>query len=268
MEMNEFKEFCKEQPDKQNILDIFKGKWVCKVPEKSGLSTGGKVSAFEDERIRWLLDSYGQLEGASVLELGPFEAGHTYMLSKLGAGKIVSIEANVSSFLKCLCIKEVFAMNNVEFLLGDFKDFLVDCESKFDLILASGVLYHMPDPLGLLKQVCRVSDNLFLWTHYIDVDFLAGETNGDGRFGPLRKTSFENLEYEFSEQTYEYGVSDDQFCGGLEKGTKWLTQDSIFSALRHFGHREITVGLDEYNHGNGPSMCCFSQTAESSPANR
>ena len=57
MKTNEFREFCRARPDKQNILDVFKGKWICEVPVESGLSTGGKVNAFEDARIEWLLDA-------------------------------------------------------------------------------------------------------------------------------------------------------------------------------------------------------------------
>ena len=73
MKTNEFREFCRARPDKQNILDVFKGKWICEVPVESGLSTGGKVNAFEDARIEWLLDAYGEVRGKSILELGPFE---------------------------------------------------------------------------------------------------------------------------------------------------------------------------------------------------
>ena len=32
------------RPDKQNMLDVFKGKWICEVPVEGGLSTGGEVA--------------------------------------------------------------------------------------------------------------------------------------------------------------------------------------------------------------------------------
>jgi hypothetical protein len=259
--VKEFKEFSISQPERQNILDIFRDKWICEVPKDSGLTTGGNILAFEDKRIRWLVDTFGKLEGASVLELGPFEAGHTYMLSKRGVAKIVSIEASVSSLLKCLCIKEVFGMNNVEFLLGDFNSFLEKCESKFDLILVSGVLYHMADPIKLLKHACSVANNLFLWTHYLEKEIPLVKANEGGRFGPLTTTNFENLEYEFSEQRYKYDVADDKFCGGIERTSKWLTMDSIFRALKYFGHQNLKIGPHEPNHVNGPAMSCFSQIA-------
>ncbi|MAN37267.1 MAG: hypothetical protein CMI21_06550 [Opitutae bacterium] len=259
METNEFREFCRARPDKQNILDVFKGKWICEVPVESGLSTGGKVHAFEDARIEWLLDAYGEARGKSILELGPFEGGHTYMLSKLDPSLIISIEANVSCFLKCLCIKEAFDLRNVEFRLGDFNEYLPTCERRFDLVVASGVLYHSSDPMALLESVCRVSDNLFIWTHYADPDRMETNPNLKKKFGPLQGGSFGGLDYEFFEQTYQYGVTDEEFCGGTGKTSRWLTKDAIVSALRHFGHKEVRYGPDDVNHPNGPSACLFSR---------
>tara|TARA_B100000405_G_C16662781_1_gene402732 strand:+ start:451 stop:1110 length:660 start_codon:yes stop_codon:yes gene_type:complete len=217
------------------------------------------VHAFEDARIEWLLDAYGEARGKSILELGPFEGGHTYMLSKLDPSLIISIEANVSCFLKCLCIKEAFDLRKVEFRLGDFNEYLPTCERRFDLVVASGVLYHSSDPMALLESVCRVSDNLFIWTHYADPDRMETNPNLKKKFGPLQGGSFGGLDYEFFEQTYQYGVTDEEFCGGTGKTSRWLTKDAIVSALRHFGHKEVRYGPDDVNHPNGPSACLFSR---------
>ena len=181
------------------------------------------------------------------------------MLSKLDPTQIISIEANVSCFLKCLCIKEALDLNNVEFRLGDFNEYLPSCERRFDLVLASGVLYHSSDPMSLLESVCRVSDNLFIWTHYADPDRMESNPNLKNKFGPFKRDSFRGLDYGFFEQTYQYGVTDEEFCGGTGKTSRWLTKDAIVSALRHFGHKELRYGPDDANHPNGPSTCLFSR---------
>ena len=46
---------------------------------------------------------------------------------------------------------------------------------RFDLVWASGVLYHMSDPIGFLESVSRVSDCIFIWTHYVDADEMPQE---------------------------------------------------------------------------------------------
>lgn len=86
----------------------------------------------------------------TVLELGPLEAGHTYMLEKMGARSIVAVEANSRAYLKCLIVKELFELKRAKFLLGDFVAYLKNNTRHFDLCLASGVLYHMQNPAELL----------------------------------------------------------------------------------------------------------------------
>src|SRR5205085_12295967 len=55
-----------------------------------------------------------------------------------------------------------------EFLLGDFALYLQSCRERFDMVFASGVLYHMEDPLALIRDIARVTDRCFIWTHYFD----------------------------------------------------------------------------------------------------
>ncbi len=78
------------------------------------------------------------------------------MLQKAGARSVVAVEANTRAFLKCLCTKELFGLDRVEFLLGDLVAYLNEERSKFDAVIASGVLYHMTDPVDLLKILRRL----------------------------------------------------------------------------------------------------------------
>src|SRR4029078_11707063 len=102
------------------MVDVFKGEWSSKFPARSGLiSTPGHAALFEDARIQWLSDSIGGFSGKRVLELGPVETGHTYMMHEGGAKSITAVEANSRSLLKCLCVKEVFNLDRAQFLYGD-----------------------------------------------------------------------------------------------------------------------------------------------------
>jgi hypothetical protein len=72
-----------------------------------------------------------------------------------GAAHITSIESNTRAFLKCLIVKN--ALNfDVDLRLEDFRPFLATCRETYDLVLASGVLYHMTDPVQLLTDMARV----------------------------------------------------------------------------------------------------------------
>lgn len=171
--VNALDNYVASMPSPQNALDIFKGEWASKLPEPlSGLSAG-PLPLFEDPRIEWINTQLDNIEGMTVLELGPLEAGHTYMLERFGATKIVAIEANTRAYLKCLLIKELLELKRVSFLCGDFIDYLRANQKRFDICVASGVLYHMLNPVELIALAAKVSDRLFLWTHYYDQKIIA-----------------------------------------------------------------------------------------------
>ena len=103
--MNILDSYIKNEPNNQNVLDIFKGEWSSHLPEEYGLDTQpGFANLFEDDRVVWVEEIFGNFMNWKVLELGPLEGGHSYMLLNKAAGKVVSIEANTRAFLKCLCI--------------------------------------------------------------------------------------------------------------------------------------------------------------------
>ncbi len=155
-------------PSPQNALDIFKGEWASQLPAPLEVLKAGSAKLFEDSRIEWSVKQLAEVEGKSVLELGPLEAGHTYMLERLGAASIVSIEANTRAYLKCLIVKELLQLKRAQFLCGDFVKYLRANQTKFDICLANGVLYHMRNPAELIALVAKASNHIILWTHYYD----------------------------------------------------------------------------------------------------
>ncbi|HOD48200.1 MAG TPA: hypothetical protein PKK58_12570, partial [Opitutaceae bacterium] len=124
--MSDFPNFFLQAPTAQNALDLFKGEWSTRLPDATGLvASTGPVRACEDYRVHWFEKHIpGGYAGKRVLELGPLEAGHSYMLQHAGAAKVVAIEAAARAYLKCLVMKETFALDRVEFRLGDFIPYL------------------------------------------------------------------------------------------------------------------------------------------------
>ena len=83
--------YVKSAPSVQNTLDIFPGEWASKLPGDLSLLNAGQSGLFEDARITWAVEQLGGVTGQTILELGPLEAGHTYMLEKLGAASITAV---------------------------------------------------------------------------------------------------------------------------------------------------------------------------------
>ena len=242
-------------PSTQTMLDIFQGEWSSRLPDHLQLNTQPATARlFEDDRIAWAEENLGSFAGLNILELGPLEGGHSYMCQSRGAARVVAIEANTRAFLKCLVIQNALKLERVEFLLGDFMPFLESHDEKFDLILASGVLYHMQEPLRLLELIARVADRVFLWTHYYDHEIIVGRRDLRRRFDRPGHCNYSGESYECAQQWYRQSLKWAGFCGGSRPSSVWLTRESLFTALRRFGFQELSIGFDQPDHPNGPAV--------------
>jgi len=248
------------EPSDQNVLDIFKGQWSSRLPDDFGLVTKpGTARSFEHSLVVWAEETLGSFSNWNILELGPLEGGHSYMLQSRNAKKVTSVEANTRAFLKCLCIKEILKLDRVEFKLGDFMSFLENHNSQYDMVFASGVLYHMEEPIRLLELVSRATDRLFIWTHYYDQGRILNRAELKHKFKPVSSIEYDGVSYEYSTQSYKESLDWLGFCGGPKPVSKWLTRDSIIKALRQFGFADIQINFDHPDHPNGPAFALCAQ---------
>lgn len=240
-------------PSVQNVADLFDGEWSAALPAESGVEVrAGRVPLFDDVRIAWAEQELGGFADRRVLELGPLEAGHTYMLHQRGAREVVAIEANRRAFLKCLCVKELYNLSRAHFLLGDFVKYLAEKKPKFDVAIASGVLYHMMEPIRLLDLLSQSADRLFIWTHYYDASRIADKLAY--KFGEPYAVQHDGRSYEAVDYGYKEALDWAGFTGGMEPGSRWLTRDSIVGFLRDAGYKNIKIRFDQPDHVNGPAF--------------
>jgi hypothetical protein len=213
-------------PSAENALDIFKGEWTSKLPGEWARFAAGHIPLFEDNRVPWGIEQVGGVAGKTVLELGPLEGGHTYMLERNGAASIAAVEAHTRGYLKCLVVKELLELRRARFLCGDFVQHLRTAPGPFDFCLASGVLYHMRDPVELLALVARADGSGFPHTLY--------------------------------RHEYRESLTFDRFCGGTAPFSQWMSRADILACLRHLGWTDIRVNFEVPDHPNGP---CFAVVA-------
>lgn len=258
--MNILDAYVNSLPSKQNVLDLFDGEWSSELPGSIGLKTRpGTAGLFQDGRVSWAEQVLGGFSGRSILELGPLEGGHSYMFQSAGANQVVAVEANSRAFMKCLCIKEVLNLNKVQFLLGDFMQFLEANTSRFDIIFSSGVLYHMQDPVRLLDLVSRFTDKVYVWTHYHDGEVIGANAQLSHKFEPLKVSEYNGFSYQSSVQSYKDSLNWVGFSGGPKTTSRWLTRDSILDALKHFGFTDVQINFEQPDHPNGPAFAFCAQ---------
>ena len=174
-------------------------------------------------------DRWNSIAGKKILEIGPFEGANTKQLIDLQASKVTSIEANREFFLKCLTVKEEFKLQKAEFVYGDCNEIMETPKfrgkNQFDVCVASGVLYHMADPLRFLDLVTSYAPVLYLWTQVATNYFPKSEWQliNSTRSSPASIRAKVNVY-----QTKEH-------FGGICKHAMWLHPDDLVIYLSSRG---------------------------------
>lgn len=239
--------FVAAAPRPQNALDIFKGEWTVAMPKNSGLQAGNfPGDFFHDRRVLSAERAFNGFHGKTILELGPCEGHHTVMIAQRGAELVTAIEANTRAYLKCLIMKEVFNLTNAHFLLGNAVEFMKQTPEQFDILFASGFLYHQAEPDKALAAMSRVSDQIFVQTHYFDAAAIA-TSYLSGHFDPGRQVN--GLTY--YPMRYRNRFAPD-YLGGVAEATNWIGKDDLLRTIRNLGFK-VEIVNDEITP-NGPSL--------------
>lgn len=247
-------EYVRKVPSAQNAIDLFKGDWWSAFPAEAGPLQAGHLPLFVDPRITWAMQALGGVSGRRILELGPLEGAHTYMLEQAGAASVLAVEASARAFLKCLISKEIMGLQRSRFVLGDFEDYLRVSDERFDAAIACGVLYHMKQPVELIHNLARVTDRVFIWTQYYIEDRIAKVPHTVKCMRGSHQAEYAGFRY--TAHRYEYGefLETTRFAGGSDMYSHWLERDHLLGALKHAGFGNIEIGEDDLEHSNGPCI--------------
>jgi len=245
-------------PDRANAVGLFDGYWSTLLPDIPG---GGTFTGFSDARVAWLIENV-PVAGRKVLELGPLEGGHSFLLERAGA-EVTAIEGNHAAFLRCLIVKNIYQLR-AQFLLGDFARSFGP-PVPYDMVVASGVLYHMTDPVDLLRRMAAAADTLFLWTHCFDPDPAVWNAALQPLVGKKWRTDLtetvmhDGLPVRLVPQIYGEALGWKGFCGGPETISKWIYRDDLIRLLERLGFASIEIAFDHRDHPNGPSFCVLAR---------
>jgi SAM-dependent methyltransferase len=131
---------------------------IAVAPERWTMASGG-VNADEDVRTTILCEELGdRLSQSTVIDLGCLEGGFSVELARRGVQHVVGVEARQISVDRCNLVRDLLGLTNVSFRCADVNDELRQAAAGFDAVLATGILYHLPDPAASLKTIrsaCR-----------------------------------------------------------------------------------------------------------------
>jgi hypothetical protein len=200
-----------------------------------------------DARPRYCAETFPGFDKFSVVELGPSDGYNTAGIEIAGARDIVAVEANADGFLKACILKNTLNLR-AQFLLGDFIKFLKTPGLKKDLVYASGVLYHLTDPVEFIQLCGKVADNLFLWTfHYVE-ESIAKHDFERRCFDKPEARTIGGETFTYYKRFYDPNiVGDPKYQGGVDNFAYWLTFADIERALGMAGFKIKRTVDDSFN---------------------
>lgn len=246
----EMPKFVLDDPDHRNAFKLRQGTW------KFDFENLDRESILEavrrDARPRYCAETFPNFDQFHVLELGPSDGYNTAGLEIEGAQKITAIEANSDGFLKACLLKNALGLK-AEFLLGDFIKYLNAVKEPVDLVYASGVLYHLTDPLDFLRLCTEAGDNLFLWTFVYDEDNIKNHEYERTCFSGSESVEFLGESFTYQKRYYDpHFVSSPKYQGGVGSFANWLSLVDVERALDLLGFQIKRMVPDSFN--NIPAM--------------
>jgi SAM-dependent methyltransferase len=214
-----------------------RGPWITRFVVDGEPVGGTEFDPESDPRLDAFKRAAAPLAGKRVLELGPLEGGHTLHIAREGAS-VVAIEGREANYKRCLYIKEVFGLDNVEFILGDLRTVDLASLGQFDAVFNVGVLYHLDEPWKLLAELSALAPGMFLWTHCTPDN--KADTVVEVKRHPLLGT------------WWREGPMKDRLSG-LQKRSFWPTRECLDEMLELTGWPQITWFDYTTESAHGPS---------------
>lgn len=151
-----------------------------------------------------------------ILELGSLEGSDSFYLAKKQDVKVIAIEARRENINKSEFLRKHYSLDNIIFIQEDLDEINFEDFDDFDAVLCCGILYHLKEPWKLIQKLSKITNNLYLWTHYWGDNSL---TEIVSNYRVKRVNTFSNSPNIRAISNYTY----------------WLTYESLINLLRENG---------------------------------
>ncbi len=192
-----------------------------------------------------------------AVDLGCLEGGFALSLAQRGMN-VLGIEARRANIKKSQLLKDHFALDNLDFQLGDVKDFTRERFGVFDVTLALGILYHLDRPIEWLGQAADATRGLLIVdSHFAPADQTSLEQIDPRltQLGPLKTVEAGGENYQgrwFFEYDERHDRENQLWASYSNSSSFWLTKESLLKALSRTGFdlvlEQHDYSVDSYQH--------------------
>lgn len=154
----------------QQRLDELKlkyGDWAYDIPLPYGIWTAGNLQK-PHTRLKRIVQIANDLcdkplSACRVLDLGCLDGLFSIEFAIQGADT-VGVEIREANIQKALFCKEVLELDNLDFRQDDVRNISLESYGRFDVIVCSGILYHLPamDSIHLIQKMYEMVDRVVI----------------------------------------------------------------------------------------------------------
>ena len=212
------------------------------LPDGSWTMEGGADSLTALSTATVIREAGGSLAGLRILDVGCLEGGYTVAFARHGATEVIGLEVRATNLARCALLADELRLPAVRFVQGDAKELSPETHGSFDVVFASGLLYHLDDPYGFLARVQPMTQRfLLLDTHIAHPTAFAhgcsprlASLERDGR------TYVGRVAFEY-DSALERPALDQLVWASYGNPTSfWLTEDSLVAMLHDLGFASVS----------------------------
>jgi SAM-dependent methyltransferase len=226
--------------DLQRLLDAVRrdhGEWSFDIPLPFGVWTRGNLQIPHTrlKRVVQVVSDLAEkpLAECRILDLGCLDGIYSIEFAKHGANTI-GVEIREANIKRAIFCKEALGLRNLEFRQDDVRNINVKSYGKFDAIVCSGILYHLPaaDVIGLVKRMYDMVGRLVVIDTHVALQ--PGERfahGGDEYWGKIFREHADDATPE--EKAKARGSSADNTT------SFWFTRPSLVNLLSKAGFSSV-----------------------------
>ena len=169
------------------------------------------------------------LHSCRVLDLGCLDGQFSIEFALTGA-EVVGVEVREASIQKALLAKESLRLENLKFIQDDVRNISREKQGQFDVIVCSGLLYHLdtPDVFALIEHMYEMTKRLVIIDTHVSLS-------------PKSSVTYKGQTY-FGHHFREFADEDTEVAKEQKLWASWgnpvsfrFTRPSLVNFLSHAG---------------------------------
>lgn len=213
------------------------GEYVFDIPLPHGLWTrGGR--GLPHTRLKRVMQIAGDvslkpLSECRVLDLGCLDGIFSVEFALRGA-QITGVEIRDANLKKAEFVKEAHGLDNLRFVKDDVRDVSRSKYGSFDIVVCSGILYHLNTPgvFTLVENMAEMAERLVIIDTHISLKPSATARHGGRTYhGHFNREHAETDSREVKEKRLLASIDNNQ--------SFWLTRPSLVNILGHVGFSSV-----------------------------